>query len=513
MKRTMTKLALCAMALLFAHTAFADVKTYDFVRAASGSIELPTWGEEVVVHGDITLNLLAYGTTTFDNRFAVGPTTRNNDSGNCFKFRTASVDYRGLWSQYGDRNFSILNLKAGDKVTITICKNETTLKFIDGDAVVSGQEYTVEADGTLDFVSTGSVYIEKVTIETQEKGVPVTIGIIPDVDPAVYDFVVAEEGSTLAPTYGETVSTGGANLQLFSGGGNAFDNKFAIGPTNRNNGNDGGFIFRTAGNWKGLWSKYGDRRFSILNLKQGETVALTISNNDPNLKFVGGDVIVSNQEYVVEADGNLDFVTTGGVYIEKVSITPANVTGTSTGITLVSATALDFTNASIKAYIATAANAGTVTFKQVYKVPANTPLLLKADNTTPLTVRIDELEGAAEDVSGNLLKGSATESTALTSEGETKYYVYGTHSKKAAFYYASELTSQAGKAYLALTTEQAGAASFINAIFDENVTGIETVKTTMGRTSNEMYTLGGQRVSKATMKGVYVVNGRKVVIK
>ena len=151
---------LCAM--LVSANASAQVVTYDFVKAPAGSIELPTWGDEVT-SGDVTLNMLAYGDETFDNRFAVGPTSRNNSSGNCFKFRTAG-DWKGLWSQYDNRNFSILNLKKGDKVTFVISKDAQTLKFVGGDVVMSGEDYTVEADGNLDFVTTGGVYIESVTI-------------------------------------------------------------------------------------------------------------------------------------------------------------------------------------------------------------------------------------------------------------------------------------------------------------------------------------------------------------
>lgn len=151
---------LCAM--LLSANASAQVVTYDFVKAPAGSIELPTWGDEVT-SGDVTLNMLAYGNETFDNRFAVGPTSRNNSSGNCFKFRTAG-DWKGLWSQYSDRNISILNLKKDDVVTFVISKEDQTLKFVGGDVVVSGQPYTVEADGNLDFVTTGGVYIESVTI-------------------------------------------------------------------------------------------------------------------------------------------------------------------------------------------------------------------------------------------------------------------------------------------------------------------------------------------------------------
>ena len=160
--KTLTFISAWVCAMLLSANASAQSVTYNFVVADEGTIQLPTWGAEVT-SGGVTLNLLAAGSETFDNRFAVGPTNRNNESGNCFKFRT-SGDWKGLWSQYADRNISILNLKKGDKVTFVISKEDQTLKFVDGDVVISGQEYTVEADGNLDFVTTGSVYIESITI-------------------------------------------------------------------------------------------------------------------------------------------------------------------------------------------------------------------------------------------------------------------------------------------------------------------------------------------------------------
>ena len=134
--------------------------TFYFDQAANGSYYVPTPG---------TLQL---GEETFSNRFEIA-STRTDE--NVFKFAHPSNDYKGLYSQYNDRTFSILNLKKGDKVTITISKktdNETiNLKFnkTDGLAVVSGQEYIVENDGSFDFISTGSVYIESVKIEAGEE--------------------------------------------------------------------------------------------------------------------------------------------------------------------------------------------------------------------------------------------------------------------------------------------------------------------------------------------------------
>ncbi len=324
MKKT-TFLGALVCTMMFTAQAVADTVTYDFVVADEGTVQLPTWGDEVT-SGGVTLNLLAAGSSDFDNRFAVGPSARNNDSGNCFKFRTAG-DWRGLWSQYADRNISVLNLKQGDKVTFVISKEDQTLKQVGGSVVVSGQPIVATADGNLDFVTTGSVYIESVTIEEGDGTLPEE----PEVDgEKTYDFVIAPAGSILLPDWGAEVTSGDVTMNMLASGSNTFGNRFAVGPTTRNNESGNCFKFRTAGDWRGLWSQYADRNLSILNLKQGDKVTFVISKDDQTLKFVDGDVVISGQEYTVENDGNLDFVTTGSVYIESITITPAFI---STGIT------------------------------------------------------------------------------------------------------------------------------------------------------------------------------------
>ena len=321
-------------ALLLSPMAKAATETYDFVQAAEGSILLPTWGEEVT-SGGVALNMLATADNTFGNRFAVGPTSRNNDSGNCFKFRTAG-DWKGLWSQYADRNISILNLKAGDLVTIVVSKEAETLKFVDGETVVSGQTYTVEADGNLDLVSTGSVYIERIVIETVESEGGGDNPGEPETSSEGYDtfsFVQASEGSILLPTWGEEVTSGGVALNMLATADNTFGNRFAVGPTSRNNDSGNCFKFRTAGDWKGLWSQYADRNISILNLKAGDLVTIVVSKEAETLKFVDGETVVSGQTYTVETDGNFDLVTTGSVYIESITIAKRTATGISESIT------------------------------------------------------------------------------------------------------------------------------------------------------------------------------------
>ena len=162
------------------------LESYDFVVAEAGQTAAPTFGDTVE---GTDLQMLAYGTKTFGNRFAVGPTSRNDGTSSGFTFRT-SGDYKGLWSQYADRNFSILSLKQGDKVTITISKEAATLKFSDASKALeitsatdntaaklakdatakSGTAYYITADCNLDFVTTGGVYIESVKIEEAAEG-------------------------------------------------------------------------------------------------------------------------------------------------------------------------------------------------------------------------------------------------------------------------------------------------------------------------------------------------------
>ena len=296
-------------------------------------------------------------------------------------------------------------------------------------------------------------------------------------------------------------------------GDETFDNRIAVGPTNRNNDSGNCFKFRTAGNYKGLWSQYADRNISILNLKKGEQVTFTISNGDATLKFVGGDAVVSGQTYTIEADGNLDFVTTGSVYIEDITISKAeqNIGGT----TLVCENALDFTNIdNIKAYVATDANAGSVTFKQVKKVPANTPLYQTADDV--VSVEVPVLDGDAETITTNLLKGSATAATSLTSTTATKYYVFGVLNDEAGFYPVSangSLTSAASKAYLELTADQTAANARISMVFADGseTTGISTAEVSTAKEDNVWHTLQGVRVAAPT-KGIYVKNGKKVMV-
>ena len=177
----------------------------------------------------------------------------------------------------------------------------------------------------------------------------------------------------------------------------------------------------------------------------------------------------------------------------------------STYSTLTSDYALDFTNVyGMTAYIVkdNDASDGYVTLTQVNKVPANTGLILKV-NSTGYPYSIPVLIGDAGDVSGNKLAGSATEETAIEANG-------GYILKNGAFHPANAGNLPAGKAYLNIAVS--AGAPVLNLHFDGETTGINDVRAKIADVSGNIYDLQGRKVAQPS-KGLYIVNGKKVVIK
>jgi len=177
-----------------------------------------------------------------------------------------------------------------------------------------------------------------------------------------------------------------------------------------------------------------------------------------------------------------------------------NVTVTSAGYaTYCSENALDLTNVEgLTAYKATIANK-QVNFTPVTEVPAGQGVLLKgAANTYKVPVI-----ASAEALTGNQFIGVTEETTVE----ETGIFVLMKEDAGVGFYKTTQaFTVGAHTAYLPAT---AGARSFIG--FDNTTTAIEGVADVKGH-NGEVYNLQGQRVAKA-QKGLYIINGKKMVIK
>lgn len=161
----------------------------------------------------------------------------------------------------------------------------------------------------------------------------------------------------------------------------------------------------------------------------------------------------------------------------------------------VPAYAADFKASGVEAFVATAAVEGVVTLESVEAVPAGTPVLVKG--TVGNTVEIKKA-ASAEAPAANLLK--AATGAPLT---ENQYVLAwrGTEFVFAPLDGAIELP--AGKVYLEVADASVKAFRI-----GGTATAVESVKA--AQADGRIFNLAGQRVNKA-QKGIYVVNGKKVV--
>lgn len=168
---------------------------------------------------------------------------------------------------------------------------------------------------------------------------------------------------------------------------------------------------------------------------------------------------------------------------------------------------LDFTNVSgIEAYVVSGLTESSASIKKVNKVPAGEGIILKRTGTDE-SFDIPFAE-SAEPIAKNYMVG-VTKEKDMTNV--TNAYILS----GGLFYECNGGKLAAGKAYLndengVWAAAAAGAPSF-SIIVDGETTGIENVKGE-AITNSQYYTLDGRRVAAPT-KGIYIVNGKKVVVK
>ena len=194
------------------------------------------------------------------------------------------------------------------------------------------------------------------------------------------------------------------------------------------------------------------------------------------------------------SSSNLSSYGKATLYKKVVPLTPSTAYST-----LTSANNLDFTGISgLKAYIATEISGGSVQMTQVNKVPAGTGLVLVKTSGTTFNVPVFNGTGA-DVVTSNKLEGSATTTTAVAADA-------GYILKDGVFQPSSGGSLPAGKAYLNIAVS----ARTLNLDFGD-VTGIQQVEN--GKLKGEsFFDLQGRKVAQPT-KGLYIVNGKKVIIK
>lgn len=150
----------------------------------------------------------------------------------------------------------------------------------------------------------------------------------------------------------------------------------------------------------------------------------------------------------------------------------------------------------------------TVTFTEIndQAVPANTGLLLKGG--AGLTYNIP-VAASGTDVTGNAFMVN-TAGTTFT--GDDNYYYFGLKKNTLTFglFDPASVAIPANKAYLKVS-KSAGARE-LTVLFDDEATGIEDLTPALSKGERVVYDLSGRRVVTPT-KGLYIVNGKKVVVK
>ena len=210
--------------------------------------------------------------------------------------------------------------------------------------------------------------------------------------------------------------------------------------------------------------------------------------------WAGDDAVASTDKFTITP------ARYGTYYTEDAFVMPEGVTG----------------------YTITDKNGESLTLNADYPasevVPAKTALLLKATEKpatnqefTYTIVNSDKVAPA-----NNLLHGSV-EATETHVEGATAYYKLAQDKEEGiGFYWANAngtaFTNGANKAYLAIKGNMSQMRGFS---FESMTTGINNVVANTNNSKNAViYDLNGRRVNSLNAaKGVYIVNGKKVIVK
>lgn len=162
-------------------------------------------------------------------------------------------------------------------------------------------------------------------------------------------------------------------------------------------------------------------------------------------------------------------------------------------------------------------------YKEGDIVKANTGVMVSATSAGEKVINLSGETGS--EISGNCLKASGDAGIDAAAMAEAapscKYYRLTMHNpateNKIGFWWGAPdggaFDVAANKAYLAVP-DGANARSGFNLFGDDDTTGIEAVdvNTENANVAREYYNLNGQRIANPS-KGLYIVNGKKVIIK
>lgn len=214
--------------------------------------------------------------------------------------------------------------------------------------------------------------------------------------------------------------------------------------------------------------------------------------------------------------GNVSYGQTDNGYdwiIEEVGWLPVGVNITAGYGTLKSPVALEQSFGRITAYKGTV-NGSTLRLSPIEgNIPAGTPIVFKynsgeEDGHVFLQVMSDDTAAPTQD-----LTGSYTTFPKAGSTEESKYvYTLQLLNGNTGFFQYNGTNIQGFRAYLSLDNAVSTESNALKLEFDNTMTGIDEIMFEDDVKQSNIYDLSGRRVNRMT-KGMYIVNGQKVLIK
>lgn len=148
---------------------------------------------------------------------------------------------------------------------------------------------------------------------------------------------------------------------------------------------------------------------------------------------------------------------------------------------------------------------GELVGSAVTSLAANKPVLVtKAGEYTASAVSVAETSASQINTNGNLT------GVYQNTEAPVGSYVLQKHDDRVAFYLVNNTKPMVKPFRAYIKPQSTNAKQFIKVVFDGEATGIKEI--TSDNTKAEIFDLSGRRVAKA-QKGVYIINGKKVIKK
>ena len=222
----------------------------------------------------------------------------------------------------------------------------------------------------------------------------------------------------------------------------------------------------------------------------------------------GGD-----NKYWSATDTNIDRVATptanSDFLIEEVTSLPVTIT-TAKYATLCVPVALEIPEGVKAYYISNVTTTEATLTKLTGTIPANMPVILYADEITATTTFDFPITTADAFVGTNKLSGQAAAQNVAAGVAYT-LQTASNEDSTVGFYPKAAGTIAGFKAYLLAENVTAGVKGLTFLFDDDDADGITSVQA-LGSPEVNVFDLSGRRVNKPT-KGLYIVNGKKVMVK